>query len=84
MSAAYRCALCGSPPRWSVTRSGDVIHAWACADDLDRVATDLQRDHEVTELQIVLTEKAVEWAEIADSLRRTYEGSTEVGHWEAS
>jgi hypothetical protein len=36
--AAHRCVVCGGfRPKWTLTRIGDVVTAWACAWHLDLV-----------------------------------------------
>lgn len=68
MSLAYRCEVCSGKSKWSLTRIGDVATTWACRDHLDMILERLQRDHEVTRIEVVLTAKAHEWAEISRTL----------------
>ncbi|MFN2539562.1 MAG: hypothetical protein ABR549_15615 [Mycobacteriales bacterium] len=53
MTAAYRCQICGAHPRWSLTRVGDAVRSWACAEHLSAVCEQLQRGvARVTELVV--------------------------------
>lgn len=71
MSRASCCETCDTTdPHWNITRRGDVVTTWACDDHLASACAGLQRDHEVTELIVVDSRKAVEWATIHRSLDR--------------
>ncbi len=74
MSFAYRCEVCDAEPVWRLTRIGDVVLSWACSNHLSEVAERLQRDHEVTRLEVVLYAKSIEWAEMSRALDRIAEG----------
>ncbi len=65
---AHRCGECDAEPMWSLVRKGDVVCNWACSEHFNEVALFLQRDHEITELVVVHSPKAVEWAEINRTL----------------
>ena len=75
MSAAYRCEVCGGDPIWTLTRMGDAVRTWTDDEHLSEVLTRLQRDFEVTNVNVRLHAKAVEWAEIDKTLRAIGEES---------
>lgn len=50
---AYRCGQCGQQPRWTLSRIGDAVRSWACAEHLSAECDALQRDFETTELSVV-------------------------------
>jgi hypothetical protein len=70
VSLSYRCETCEAEPLWTLTRQGDVLRTWACAEHLSPILLGMQRDFEVTQIAVILTSKAHEWAEIRDSLDR--------------
>lgn len=70
---AYRCAICDVEPYWSLLRRGDAVVSWACPEHLSVVLEMLQRDHEVTEIVVTMSDKAREWAEIHRTLDRIVE-----------
>ncbi|MEV5211260.1 hypothetical protein AB0K35_27690 [Micromonospora sp. NPDC053740] len=67
---AFRCEVCDSDPRWTITRIGDVATTWACDTDLAAACDRMQRDFEVTELRVTHYAKALEWAEVARTLAK--------------
>ncbi len=74
MTLSYKhvgyCYGCNVNAIWQVTRIGDVVTAWACNDHLGEVCDHYQRDFEVTELKVVLYQKAVEWGQLNTALNR--------------
>lgn len=75
MSLAYRCEVCRADPYWTLTRVGDVVVSWACRTHLSQVLEGLQRDHEVTRVEVRLSSKAREWAEMGQALDQIAEES---------
>lgn len=71
MTYAYHCSNCDADGMWRAERRGDVVTCWACPTCLSQVCTDLQRDHEVTELIITHAAKAAEWTAISRTLQDT-------------
>lgn len=74
MSDAYRCEICDELPQWTILRRGDVIVSWACPQHLSDVCSRLQRGWEVTELVVTDHYKAVEWAQLGNTLNSIVEG----------
>jgi hypothetical protein len=68
VSKAFLCEVCESKPLWTLTRHGDVVVTWACDEHLSTVAERLQRDFEITQLTVILSSKAHEWADIERAL----------------
>lgn len=67
---AYACPICKDElPDWVLVRIGDVATSWACDDHLVEVAELMQRDHEITRLEIRIYPKVKEWAELDAALR---------------
>jgi hypothetical protein len=51
--AAYCCGQCGAErPYWRIERGGDAVVSWACAEHLSPECVRLQRDGEVTRLDV--------------------------------
>lgn len=53
---------------WRLLRIGDVAVSWTCGDHITEVALELQRDQEITELNVINSPKAREWGEIGRAL----------------
>lgn len=66
---AHLCEVCHCEPTWTLVRQGDVVVSWACKAHVSAVLLRLQRDHEVTQIVVTHTPKALEWADIARGLR---------------
>jgi hypothetical protein len=73
VSYAFLCEVCDGPPKWRITRIGDVVVSWACAEHFSEVCDRLQRDWEVTRLSVELCSKLREVAEINTRLREIVE-----------
>lgn len=70
------CEVCDDgDPHWEVVRIGDVVVSWACDAHLAGVCERLQRDSEVTELNVQDFRKLKEWAGIGRSLREIADGA---------
>jgi len=70
------CEVCDErDPHWVVTRIGDVVVSWACDGHLGQVCGGLQRDHEVTKLDVQDFRKACEWAGITRTLNKIAGGA---------
>lgn len=74
---AFKCETCDGEPMWRIERVGDVVTTWACAEHLSEACDRLQRDYEVTQLTVILSAKAREWAELTRALERI---AAESGH----
>lgn len=71
-----QCEVCDArDPMWTIVRRGDVAMSWACPEHLSQVCDGLQRDHEVTRLDVINHHKAAEWAEIGKMLRKVGDGA---------
>ncbi len=73
MTTAYHCETCNGTGHWRITRQGDVVTTWACADHLHDICEAMQRPHEITHLDLYLAEKAAEWAQVGETLRQIAE-----------
>lgn len=58
------CRVCNVIPAWVISRIGDMASSWACDDHLGAVCDWLQRDFEVTELNVRSHAKSIEWGQM--------------------
>jgi hypothetical protein len=72
---AFTCGVCAAnEPTWRIDRRGDAAVSWACDDHLAQECTAMQRDWEVSELVVILAQKAREWSSIGAALEKTAVG----------
>ena len=71
------CQWCDEDGKWRYLRIGDVAVSWSCDEHSSEVMRSLQRDHEVTKLQVTDYVKGCEWHEIRQSLKAVERESLE-------